>query len=142
VKFHSDKYYNPDVQIGAMKSRYPQFKARKRGQNDIEFIGDLKVRPLFPTYTVSLTYQGSLRPLVKILKPELVADPPHFYKESKTLCLYHSKNYHWAKEKLIAKDIVSWTATWIYFYEVWLETGVWFGPEAKHDDNLPKIEMN
>jgi hypothetical protein len=137
-----NKYYNSDIQIGAMKSRYPQFKIKKRGQYDIEFIGDLIVKPVFPTYTVSVTYRGNLRPLVKVIKPELVADPPHFYKESQSLCLYHPKNFHWTKEKLIAKDIVSWTAAWIYFYEVWLQKGVWYGPEAEHDENLLKAESN
>jgi hypothetical protein len=140
--FQMNKYYNSDIQIGAMKSRYPQFKVKKRGQYDIEFIGDLIVKPVFPTYTVSVTYRGNLRPLVKIIKPELVADPPHFYMESQSLCLYHPKNFHWTKEKLIAKDIVPWTAAWIYFYEVWLQKGMWYGPEAEHDDNLLKLESN
>ena len=140
--FHKFKYYNPDVQIGAMKNRYPQFKAKKRGDNVIEFIGDLLVKPVFPLYTVSITYRGDLRPLVKILKPEIVPDPPHFYKESRSLCLYHPANYNWTKEKLIAKDIVSWTAAWIYFYEKWLQTDIWYGPEAAHDENFTKSENN
>lgn len=133
--------YNSDVQIGAMKSRYPQFKIKKRGQFDIEFTGDLIVKPTFPVYTVSITYRGNLRPLVKVIKPVLVANPPHFYKESGTLCLYHPKNYHWTKERLIAKDIISWTAAWIYFYEVWLQKKVWYGPEAEHNgSSLDKID--
>ncbi len=123
-----------------MKSRYPQFKAKKRGQYDIEFIGELTVKPVFLVYTVSITYRGDLRPLVKVISPNLVEDPPHFYKESQSLCLYHPKNYNWAKEKLIAKDIVSWTAAWIYFYEVWLQKGVWYGPEAEHINALDKTD--
>ncbi len=133
-----NKYYNYDIQIGAMKSRYPQFKAKKKGQYDIEFIGELLVKPELPIYTVSIKYQGNLRPIVKVLQPELVVDPPHIFKESRSLCLYHPSNYYWTKEKLIAKEIVSWTAAWIYFYEVWLQTGVWYGPEAHHI--TPKIE--
>jgi len=142
VIFLKNKYYNSDIQIGAMKSRYPQFKVKKRGQYDIEFIGDIIVKPVFPVYTVSINYRGDSRPLVKIIKPELVEDPPHFYKESQSLCLYHPKNFHWVKEKLIAKDIVPWTAAWIYFYEVWLQKGVWYGPEAGHENDLLKAETN
>jgi hypothetical protein len=140
VTFLKYKYYNTNVQIGAMKSRYPQFKVKKRGQYDIEFIGSMIVRPVFSAYTVSITYRGDLRPYVRINKPELVLDPPHFYKDSRTLCLYHPKNYHWTKEKLIAKDIVPWTAAWIYFYEVWLQEGIWYGPEAEHEQTLLKVE--
>jgi hypothetical protein len=140
--FQKNKYYNSDIQISAMKSRYPQFKAKKRGLYDIEFIGELIVKPVFPVYIVSITYRGDLRPIVKIIKPELMAELPHFYKETQSLCLYHPKNYHWTKEKLIAKDIVPWTATWIYFYEVWLQKDMWYGPEAEHVHNSPKTETN
>lgn len=139
MTFHT-KHYNPAVQIGAMKSRYPQFKSVRRG-DDIEFIGTLLVKPTLPVYTVSITYRGDLKPLVRILKPGLVEKPPHFYELSKSLCLYHPSNYHWSKDKLIAKDIVSWSAAWIYFYEKWLEKGIWYGPEAAHDD-IDKSENN
>ena len=130
--YNKAKYYNSDIQIYAMKSRYPQFKSLKRGKYDIEFIGDLIVKPEFPTYTVSINYLGNKRPIVKILKPTLDDKPPHFYQFDNSLCLYHSDNYNWTKEKLIAKDIVPWTAAWIYFYEVWLELGVWVGPAVSH----------
>jgi hypothetical protein len=134
--------YNTDIQIGAMKRFYPQFKVIKRGHFDIEFVGTLSVKPVFPVYTVSINYRGNLRPLVRILKPALVEDPPHFHKENISLCLYHSRYYHWTKEKLIAKDIVSWTAAWIYFYEKWLQTGKWYGPEVPHVEDLIKAESN
>jgi len=134
--------YNTDVQIGAMKNRYPQFRAYKHGQFNIEFVGKLIVKPIFPVYTVSINYRGSLRPIVKILKPVLLENPPHFYRLSQSLCLYHPRNYKWIKEKLIAKDIVPWTAAWIYFYEKWLQTGKWFGPEVAHDEDLIKAEID
>src|SRR5690554_4516026 len=98
-----------------MRSHYPQFKVKKKSSCEFEFIGDLQVKPELPVYTVSITYRGSLNPLVKVLSPKLVDDPPHYYKQSKTLCLYHPNNYKWKKNKLVATDIVSWTAAWIYF---------------------------
>jgi hypothetical protein len=121
-----------------MKSRHPQFKFKKRGQFNIEFTGDILVKPLFPIYTISIVYRGDLIPMVRVIKPELIEEPPHFYHENETLCLYHPKNYRWTKERLIAKDIVSWAAAWIYFYEVWLQKGVWYGPEAEHSDAFGK----
>ena len=33
---------------------------------------------------------------------------------------------------LIARYIVPWAAAWLYFYEVWLDLGVWLGPEVPH----------
>jgi len=131
--FQKKESYNPFVQIDAMKVRFPQFTAKRQGFADIIFTGDLLVRAGFPVYTVWIHYQGDLRPIVKILKPALVENPPHFFKSSNSLCLYKSTNYTWSKRKLIATDILPWTAAWIFFYEVWLQTGIWYGPEAAHD---------
>ncbi|MBE9392241.1 hypothetical protein [Elizabethkingia anophelis] len=114
-----------------MKSKYPQFKHKIEGASII-FTGDLQVKPEFPKYTVSIVYRNSSPPIIKIINPTLVENPPHVYSEKK-LCLYHPKNFKWKKEKLIANEIIEWTSAWIYFYEVWLETGKWYGPEAPHD---------
>lgn len=117
-----------------MKSRFPQFKAVRRSDTEIEFIGDLQVKHSFPVYTVSATYRGILSPQVRIIKPELVEKPKHFYRESKTLCLYHPSKFDWKRESLMAVTILPWTAAWIYFYEVWLKEGIWYGPEVDHND--------
>lgn len=138
--YNKPKAYNSDIQIYAMKSHYPQFTAIKKSKNNIEFTGILNVNPLFPNYKISVTYHATDKPIVKILEPKLVENPPHFYKASNSLCLYHPDNYKWQKDKLIAKEIMSWTAAWIYFYEVWLETNSWIGPEASH--NKPKEPKN
>ena len=125
--------YNLDVQIRAMKQRYPQFKHKKEG-NTIVFEGTLQVKPEFPVYTISILYRGSLPPIVKVVNPQLVENPPHVYRSAENkLCLYHPNNFNWTKEKFVAKEIIEWTAGWLYFYEVWLETGVWYGPEAHED---------
>ncbi len=126
------KPYNSYIQIWAMRSRYPQFKAKRKSEFEIEFTGELHVKPELPVYMVSITYRGDNDPHVKIISPALVKMPPHYYQNTGTLCLYSSENFKWTKEKLIAQNIVSWTAAWIYFYEVWLQKGIWYGPEAQH----------
>jgi hypothetical protein len=119
-----------------MKSLHPQFTVERQGLFDIVFTGNLKVSQKFPVYTVAIHYRGDARPLARVIQPLLVDSPPHFFKKTNSLCLYHPRNYRWTKERLIGKDIVSWTAAWIYFYEVWLQKKIWIGPEAEHDDNL------
>ncbi len=137
--YKKQRHFRTEVQIGVMKSHYPQFKAKKKG-NTIEFIGELQPKPELPEYKVSILYRGNLSPQVKVLSPELVEKPPHFYHKSKTLCLYHPKKFKWRKDRLIAKHIVPLTSAWIYFYEVWLEKGIWYGPEAAHE--TPKETSN
>jgi hypothetical protein len=115
-----------------MKFLYPQFKVSRKNSLEVEFIGTLTVKPTFPVYLVSILYRGALSPLVRILEPKLVESPPHFYKNTGSLCLFHPANYKWAGGKILAKDIIPWTAAWIYFYEMWLRKGIWYGPEAPH----------
>ena len=122
---------HPLVQIGAMKSKFPQFQNKRKG-NSIVFTGDLLVTPELPIYNVSVEYRGNLRPVVKVNFPALVENPPHFYKEDKSLCLYHNDNFKWNTNKLIAKEIMHWTISWIYFYEYWKQTGEWIAPEVPH----------
>ena len=126
------KPYNTQLQILAMKSIYPAFGVARRTQNEIEFIGQLQVKPELPIYTVSITYRGEIRPSVKIISPPIVEGAKHVYPDG-TLCLYHPEDYQWRREKLVAIDIVPWIASWIYFYEVWLQTNIWYGPEASHN---------
>ncbi len=126
------KYYNPIHQINFMRSVYPQFKPLWRTDHEVEFVGTLRVSEKFPEYKVSILYRSGRTPIVKVLDPNLVEKPPHFYQNTQSLCLYHPHNYRWVSGKVIAKDIVPWTSAWIYFYEVWLKTKVWYGPEVPH----------
>jgi len=129
--FIKTKQANPFTQIGAMKSKYPQFQSKKMGDS-IVFTGDLFVKPELPIYSLSIEYKGNLRPTVKVIYPILVEKPPHTFAD-KSLCLYHSDNFKWNADKLIAKEIMQWTIAWIYFYEYWLQTGKWIGPEVPHN---------
>lgn len=130
-KINRKKIGNPYIQTGAMKSKFPQFKSKIK-DDSILFVGDLLIKPEHPIYTVSVEYKGNSRPTVRIISPALVEDPPHTFSD-KSLCLYHSKNFNWNRNKLIAKEIMQWTIAWIYFYEYWLQTGKWVGPEVSHN---------
>lgn len=130
--YNKKKPLNPVVQIGAMKSRFPDFRSKHKDGN-IVFTGDLVIKPELPIYNVSVEYRGNSRPLVRVNSPTLVDDPPHFYHSTKSLCLYRPADFKWNGEKLIAKEIMQWTIAWIYFYEYWLQTGEWIGPEAAHN---------
>jgi len=131
--YQKTKRYNTDIQIQAMRVRYPQFKAKRNKNGDIVFTGQLQVKPELPVYTVQVVYRGADRPLIFILEPLPVEGGPHIFPNSGSLCLYHSDNYKWAASRLIAHDIMGWTAGWIYFYEYWLQNNrVWIGPEVPH----------
>jgi hypothetical protein len=129
--FNKKKQANPLVQIGVMKSKFPQFQSKQKGDN-IVFTGTLLIKRELPIYNVSVEYRGNLRPVVRVNSPALVEKPPHTFAD-KSLCLYHSDNFKWSSDKLIAREIMQWTVAWIYFYEYWLQTSKWVGPEMTHN---------
>lgn len=143
VSKHNHLSSNIGKQIGAMKSRFPNFLYVRHG-NNIVFSGSLQVKPELPIYDIEVTYRGNARPLVYVKSPALVNLAPHTYKDQ-SLCLYHPDNFHWSADRLIAKEIMHWAIAWIYFYEYWKDSGEWVGPEAPHtgvkldnDDNKNK----
>ena len=133
--------YNPMIQIADMKRLYPQFEYSINAHNlsSLTFSGKLAPHINMPDYFIRVTYRLGKSPRVKIIKPDLVEDPPHFYKKQNSLCLYRPDEFIWKKEYSIAKIIIPWVSSWIYFYEVWKETDVWYGEEAEHDINIEKI---
>lgn len=142
MKFFNKQTPNVSAQIGAMKSKYPRFKAKYLINDSVTFVGDLMIKPELPIYTVSIEYRGKLSPKVKVIHPKLDEDRPHFYKNTDSLCLYHPDDFGWDCRKLVAKEILSWTIAWIYFYEAWLQTGKWFGPESHHGANTIKEDKD
>jgi len=72
----------------------------------------------------------------EIYTPEIYIDYPiinskahHIFQNKKSLCLFHPDDYKWNEDISIRKEIIPWAFMWIYFYEVWLRTGEWLGPE-------------
>jgi hypothetical protein len=122
------------IQINSMRIHFPHFKFSNRGGNLI-FKGTLQPSKEMPIYTVSIEYRENSMPKVKVLDPPLVEEPPHYYHKADCLCLYKPDNFKWTATKPMSNYIVSWTACWLYFYEVWKEKKVWLGPEANHDRN-------
>lgn len=121
-----------------MKERFPQFQSYI-AERRFFFSGILQPAPDMPEYKVRIEFRDNKAPRVKVIEPKLVDTPPHFYDKIKCLCLYKPEDFQWTASTLISEYIVPWTSCWLYFYEYWLLDGNWYGPEAKHDKNKPKI---
>jgi hypothetical protein len=118
-----------------MKLHFPHFKYHYNSDHNLVFEGTIQPKRTMPVYKLSIEYRGNLMPKVKIIDPLLVEKPPHFYYKAECLCLYKPENFNWTATKPISNYIVPWTSCWIYFYEVWKETGIWYGIEAEHLNN-------
>jgi len=94
--------------------------------------GPLQPTPESSVYTVRISFTPSGIPAVRVLAPKPRATAPHRYRNG-DLCLYYPKDASWTPDQFIWRTIVPWTVSWLFFYELWLDTGKWLGPEAPHD---------
>jgi len=115
---------------------FPQFR-RVRDERSIEWRGTLCPRPGCD-YTVRIKYQGRKSPKVFLIDPEVDERCPHIWRD-KSLCLFWSydpENRGWQPDSWIAETIIPWTAVWLHYYELWLETGEWRGPDKEHGPQI------
>jgi hypothetical protein len=90
---------------------------------------------------VEVAYVGSRFPVVRVLDPPLQPDAegvlPHLFREG-TLCLH--ERHEWRPDMLIVDTTMAWTSEWLYFYELWLGTGLWFGDGDEEGRELHGVD--
>lgn len=123
------KSINLGMQDMHIQHKFPNFKLRKKGTK-YYWLGYLRPTSSSAVYTIKLIYH-TYSPKVYVLEPEILKFAPHRYNDH-SLCLYHPNDESFNGGKLIADTIIPWTSEWLYFYEKWLEEGVWWGLEAPH----------
>ncbi|MFC0298455.1 hypothetical protein [Geobacillus jurassicus] len=111
---------------------FPSFRYFKKGY----WIGTLRPTLSSPFYTIKIIY-GKYNPKVFVIKPTIHKEAPHRYSDG-SLCLYYPGDRSYHESLFIADTIIPWTAEWLYYYEKWLEDGIWWGPEAPHSYKLKK----
>lgn len=111
--------------------KFEGFKFTRTGQNKGYWIGRLQPTPESEIYTIKIVYNNHSLPDVFVLNPNLLDSAPHTYPD-KSLCLYYPRDKSYNFDSFIAETIIPWTAEWLYFYEGWVNEGIWWGDEAPH----------
>jgi hypothetical protein len=119
------------IQDLAVRARFPQFKFHRDGSYGV-WRGYFRPRESSPEFHLEVRYRPGSIPIVKLLSPTLHPDVPHVYQPDNDLCLYWPKDDPWQSTNLLATFIFPLAWSWIGYYELWLETGIWFGPESPH----------
>ena len=124
----SPRCLTPAQQSYFLLQAFPGFSVAT-ARNRLCCTGVLRPSPTSDIYTVQLDYDPPTRPRVRVLRPELrlakgKTKVPHVFAEG-DLCL-HLKG-EWRPDQRISEFIIPWISLWLYFYEVWLETGDWLG---------------
>lgn len=123
-----------------MQADFPGFTfayEKRNGKRLPTWRGTLQPFETSPFYRIKVCYQFSKTPQVWVLAPTLRPDAPHCYRDD-SLCLYYPRDGSWTPQFPLARTIVPWTALWLAFYEYWLSTGTWYGPEVVHAPAMQK----
>jgi hypothetical protein len=118
----------PLQQAIAIGSTFPDFEI-VQAHPTLVMEGHLQPRALSPAYRVSVVLRQQRSPEVRVLNPTLRANAPHRYKDG-SLCLYWPVEWRWTDTESASKTVLPWAAIWLYFYELWLDTGHWLGPSS------------
>lgn len=113
-----------------MRAQHPQFIGRI-DRCAATWTGEIQPTAMSAKHTVRIVYQWSQAPRVTVLTPPLRDRGdgqriPHLYSGG-FLCLHKPHYREWTPTLCVADTIVPWTSLWLYYYEVWLITGNWFG---------------
>lgn len=123
----------------ALRSRYPDARRPVVHGGRLVWAAEVQPTPLSVTYTARLEYRAGRHPRVAVVDPPLEHRDdqplPHVYGADE-LCLFYDE-FDGTKD-LIADTVVPWVSEWLYYYELWLTTGVWHGGGI-HPEDAPAV---
>jgi hypothetical protein len=124
-----------EYQDQQIKRLFPQFRREHIvPPGEALWRGTIRPLPGSPRYNVAVWYRLGGRPRVWVREVILSGSrtrAPHLYNDD-SLCLYYPGEWQWKDSESIAHTILFWTSQWLLFYEWWLDTNKWLGPEAPH----------
>ena len=134
-RYIRQKWLTISQQDWLVRARYPQFRSTSDRGNRIIWTGNLQPTARSACYRVEITYVVPRRPEIRVLEPELHKREgserlPHVF-PGDLLCVHEACD--WNATMMIAATIIPWLCSWLYFYEVWLDTGYWEG-EGTHPE--------
>lgn len=112
------------------------YKDCKSSMDNSGFVWTCSIKPteLSQTYTIKIVYHLNQLPQCYVVNPKPLALAegatrlPHTYNSKKQqLCLFYPSLHEWDSTMSISKTIVHWAVQWLFYYEIWLYTGVWNG---------------
>ena len=101
-------------------------------KDKVEIYLFLQPTDISPIYTVLMsTKKGSKKVNVFITKPRIERNSfnnivPHMFSNN-SLCLYYPQYNEWNYKDSWSSTLIPWTSLWLFYYEIWKETGEWKG---------------
>lgn len=132
MRYIEEKSLTPLQQLYGLKKFFSTGKGSVK-KNRLRWECIVQPTPLSREYLVRIIYKFGSQPSVFALKPSLKIlsegkEIPHLYSQKKEeICLYRPKYKEWIPAQHIAKTIVPWIYSWLFYFEEWLISNEWKG---------------
>jgi len=132
-------------QLSAILEAFPDAKILSSKRDNFELEIELQPSILCEIYKIKIVYVSNKSVKVYVVDKVLkIAQNrqklPHVYStKNQQLCLYSPSKKEWKPTQYIISTIIPWASEWLYYYELWLIDGNWYG--GGHDEYLNE-ELN
>ncbi len=146
-RFFQHKHYSFQelmVQVAGLEENYSAVTRTIRGNRRcVEAYVKLQPTPESGEYLIKIRARvGSKIVGIFPIKPKIERfvngkKVPHMYKDG-SLCLFYPKYCEWNYSDSWAETLIPWTSLWLFYYELWLQTGEWLGGGVHCGNAKPK----
>lgn len=116
-----------------IKVDFPEVRVVKNTWNSFQIILELQPTAISEKYDLMVIYEQNRWVKVFIVNKELKiaanrSKLPHVYdSKQQQICLYSPSKKEWDGFRSIVDTIIPWASEWLYYYELWLPEGKWYG---------------
>lgn len=133
-----------------IKVDFPEVRVFKNTWNSFQIILELQPTVISEKYHLMVIYEQNSWVKVFVIDKELIVPAnrsklPHVYNsKEQQLCLYSPSKKEWDGFDCIVDTIIPWASEWLYYYELWIPEGKWYGGGHNEypNENYTKILKN
>lgn len=133
------------IQLLAIERAFPNIKILSNKRDNFEIEVSLQPSSFSEVYRIKIIYKSNIFVKVFVVGQVLKISQnrtklPHVYNsEQQQLCLFSPSKKEWKPTQYILNTIIPWASEWLYYYELWLIDGNWYG--GGHNE-YPNEESN
>lgn len=120
-------------QLKKIKADFPNVRIDRNAWNGFQIVLEIQPTAICKKYHLMLIYEQNSRIQVFVIDTKLKiaanrSKLPHVYNSKKQqICLFSPSKKEWNGFNYIVDTIIPWASEWLYYYELWLPEGKWYG---------------
>jgi RNA polymerase subunit RPABC4/transcription elongation factor Spt4 len=120
-------------QLKKIKIDFPDSQLVKNSWDSFQIIIEIQPTAISEKYQILVNYEKNMSIRVFVIEKDLkIASNrtklPHVYNsKQQQLCLFSPSKKEWNGFTYIVDTVIPWASEWLYYYELWLPEGQWYG---------------